>query len=191
MARLSFRFGFMNYAKGILDVMRQLLDGQSGVALSLSDSMDTAIRLLMVTWYASVGIRIGSSALHTLLFGLSLLCCTAVMYLTHLPPTTKIYQYLLPPPLALSFEPTVDRTLEVLLHIYFCKLSLGTIYRSVGHAFAEYDHCVHDGCRNICRHSSHHLMVRREIRFPSTRYGNQKSAVHNNDIWSVFDVDVR
>jgi hypothetical protein len=57
--------------------------------------MAIAIRVLMVFWYFSVGIRI------------------AVMYITHLPATARLYQLVLPPPLALSLEPTVDRTLEV------------------------------------------------------------------------------
>jgi hypothetical protein len=94
-----------------ISVCGQILDSTTLTSLSLS--MNTAIRLLMVTWYVSVGIRIGTALFDRFILCESR-CCEGVMYVTHLPPTTRLYQYILPPPLALSLEPTVDRTLQAM-----------------------------------------------------------------------------
>ena len=56
-------------------------------------STQAAARFLMAFWYFSVGIRM------------------TVMTLTHLTPSHWLYQHLLSLPLAMSPQPTVDRTL--------------------------------------------------------------------------------
>lgn len=73
----------------------------------LPTSIDNAIRLLMGFWYLSVGGRV------------------AVMFLTHLTPTSRGYNFVLPPPLALDPQPTVDRTLQGLrLRYILCQFTM-------------------------------------------------------------------
>jgi hypothetical protein len=57
-------------------------------------SMDVAIRVLMVFWYLSVGVRM------------------ALMIMTHLAPTSRGYKMVLMAPLQLAPQPTVDRTFQ-------------------------------------------------------------------------------
>ncbi len=78
------------------------LDGSTlwelaSVDSGLSMTMVTLIKILMAFWYVSVGLRI------------------SCMFLTSLPPESKIFQYILSLPLALSPQPTVDRTMQGLI----------------------------------------------------------------------------
>lgn len=72
----------------------QLLDDPD---VGLSVNSDNAARLLVALWYVSVGIRM------------------AAMFFVHLPPTDPRYCWMSPAaPLTLSFQPTVDRTMQAL-----------------------------------------------------------------------------
>ncbi len=74
--------------------MYQLLDSPEASGLTYAE--DIATRVLMGVWYVSVGIRL------------------AFMFTIHLPPTNYFYQMFNLPPLALSQQPTVDRTMQAL-----------------------------------------------------------------------------
>ncbi len=69
----------------------ELLDG-SPIDASIAD----AARVLMAIWYLSVGLRM------------------ALMFVTHLKPTTKVYPLVVTYPFQLAQQPTVDRTLQAL-----------------------------------------------------------------------------
>eukprot|EP01040_Poterioochromonas_malhamensis_P016140 gene16140-18251_t len=69
----------------------ELLDG-SPIDARIAD----AARVLMAIWYLSVGLRM------------------ALMFVTHLKPTTKVYPLVVTYPFQLAQQPTVDRTLQAL-----------------------------------------------------------------------------
>ena len=71
----------------------ELLDADNS---TLTYSEDVATRFLMGVWYLSVGIRL------------------AFMFTVHLPPHNYIYQLFNMPPLSISGQPTVDRTMQAL-----------------------------------------------------------------------------
>ena len=72
----------------------QLLDASNASGLNVAE--DVAARILMGVWYVSVGLRL------------------AFMFTVHLSPEVPIYQMLNCPPLSLSDQPTVDRTMQAL-----------------------------------------------------------------------------
>lgn len=72
----------------------QLLDANSGISLSTETS--NAARALMVIWYLSVGVRM------------------CLMFLVHLPPSSRGYHLVCEQPQSFSSQPTVDRTLQAL-----------------------------------------------------------------------------
>jgi hypothetical protein len=62
--------------------------------IQLSADMDLAARVLLCFWYLSIGLRV------------------SLLFLAHLSADSPLLLMLLPPPLSLSPEPTVDRTLS-------------------------------------------------------------------------------
>ena len=84
----------------VVTVCWDALDGSTLYQLvsegQLPSAYDTAARVMMVFWYVSVGFRM------------------AFMMLSHLAPSTQLYRLVLPQPLALAPQPTVDRTLQSL-----------------------------------------------------------------------------
>ena len=84
----------------VVAVCWDALDGSTIFELldspGLSYNIIVSLRCLMAFWYLSVGFRI------------------SIMYLVHLSPSAWIHKYILAPPLSLSPQPTVDRTLQAL-----------------------------------------------------------------------------
>jgi hypothetical protein len=79
----------------------ELLDGSP-----INPSIAAAARALMVIWYVSVGSRM------------------ALMFLSHLKPTSTFYSAFITAPFQLAPQPTVDRTLQALRLRYYSRLSV-------------------------------------------------------------------
>lgn len=89
----------------------ELLDG----SVVLVESTRNATRVLMSFWYLSVGVRV------------------ALMFFTHLSPTSPTYRTFITAPLQLAPQPTVDRTLQALRlrSIVTCLMVSADLYAAI------------------------------------------------------------